>query len=478
VSSESNDDYLQQVRGEIRVQAAALPQRPLLARPTPVAQVRADSGDTIERDRLVYPIGALTDAHYLEFVQCAFRAILKRDPDPAEAQVQLGLLAAGRTKAEVLGNLRWSPEGRRIGVRISGLWPRYALAKAVRVPVLGYALQWGATLAGLPLLARHQRAVETLFAASAHAATTASRALGSRMDDLANTDSQLRRRLDDLHAVTLELDTARTALHTSVSELEAALSGRIEGLHTAIDAQTSRLDELSFLRERVDELSFLRQRVYAINHWSHSLSQAFAQIEQVADQRETERGAVAARAALAVVAADTTRNARNLAWANAFAARMPAHARVLALACAGDWLALLAARGFDVTAAEPNAVLAEAARTDGITVEPASALDILRRVADMSLDGLSMLAFPVLARRASSVEWLVQARRALRDGGGLLLAFAREPAALVDTLLEPGATMPSPDVLMQLARTSGFTDVSRIDAADGSIALLAWRAAS
>ncbi|MEO6688436.1 MAG: hypothetical protein ABIS07_06510, partial [Dokdonella sp.] len=194
------------------------------------------------------------------------------------------------------------------------------------------------------------------------------------------------------------------------------------------------------------------------------------------DQREKEHAASAAQAALAVVAADPARAARNLAWANAFGTRLPERASVLALACAGDWPALLAARGFDVGTAEPNAALHEAANMHGIVVDPTPPRNVLRRAADASIDGLSMLAFPVLARSAPSIEWLAEAARVLRDSGVLLLAFAREPAALVDALLEASAPTISPDVLMQALLASGFVDTRRIDAADGSMALLARRA--
>ena len=151
---EKGDALIERARGEIRVQAATLRERPLLEREgSPVAR-----DERIDRARLDYRIGELTDAHHHAFVEQAFHALLKRAPTQAETDAHLALLAAGATKAEALGNLRWSPEGRAVGVRVAGLAPRYAMAKLRRVPLLGYLVDLPLNLAALPALARHQRA--------------------------------------------------------------------------------------------------------------------------------------------------------------------------------------------------------------------------------------------------------------------------------------------------------------------------------
>ena len=435
MSSRSNDEHLSKVRDEIRAQAQTLPQRPLLPRQAPPKRAPAKTQGAIERDRLDYPIGELTDPHYLDFIESAFRAILKRGPDEDETQTQLAVLAAGGPKAEVLGNLRYSSEGRRVGTRIHGLLPRYALAKAGRVPVLGYLLQLGMTAAALPLLARHQRAADMLAAARDH----------------------------DLRSVTRELSLAHSTQRAMLQEIETALRNRIEQLETTTTAYAGRFEELAFLR----------QRVYAINHWSHHLTEAFERIEAIADAHQVEQGVLAARTSLEVVAADMSRNTRNLAWADAFASDMPARGRVLALACGGDWFALLAARGFEVSGAEPNPALREAAYTRGVTIEGAAPQAVLRRAADASLDGLTILALPALEHAISCIELLAEAHRVLRDGGVLLLAFAREAVAMVDALLGTSSVATPVDVLTQALATSGFVDITRIDADDGSVALLA-----
>lgn len=465
MSSESNEDYLHEVQREIRAQAERLAQRPLLPRRPPSA-----CADGAERARRDYRIGELTDPHYLAFVEHAFRALLKRAPTPAETEAQLRLLGAGAAKAEILGNLRWSAEGRRIGTRVAGLLPRYALAKAARVPLLGYLVQWGLALAGLPLLVRHQRAIDTLAAAARHAALESEHTLGARLDMLATTQGA---RLDALAATQNQLrehlaDMQRRtdAIVDTMHAIEASLRTRIEALELTAGAQ----------RERLEELEFLRARVYAINHWSHQLTQAFAQIEETARERRQAHATLAATAAQAVIEADTARSRRNGEWADRFARELPADARVLLLASGRDWGDLLAARGLRWSGAGEQA--ADASRpsaSDGESVPPR---ELLRCCEDRSVEGLTVLALPLLARTLPLVELLGEAARVLRPGGRLLLAYARESDALVDALLAGEARAPDIELLTQALIAAGFGSVARVDAADGTPALLAQRAPS
>jgi hypothetical protein len=458
--NESHDEQLELAQREIRALAATLHARPRQARVAPAA---ARGDERIEPQRLAYRIGELTDAHYRAFVEQAFHALLKRLPSEAESAVQIAALAAGATKAEVLGNLRWSPEGRRIGVRVAGLLPRYASAKARRVPVLGYLLDLFTNLAGLPQLARHQRASDALLAAGDEAAAAANHALGLRLSHLDGQTTLLRQRADDLHAHAHELAVARDALSRALVHTEEALRHRIESLEGVASAHAGRLDELAFLR----------QRVHAMNHWAHHLTEAFARIDVVAAEREVEPADFAARAALAVVATDHGREARNAVWADAFAAMLPEKGRVLVLASGGDWTALLDARGINVDHAEQNQGLAEAARMHGARVEPVPAEDLLSRTADDSYDGLSVLALPALARAIHCGRLFVEASRVLRAGGTLLLADAREPIALVDALLGRPPVPLAPELVAQALTLAGFVDIRRMTSPDGTPAWLA-----
>ncbi|MEO5622876.1 MAG: methyltransferase domain-containing protein [Dokdonella sp.] len=276
MSSSSDDDYLDQVKAEIRAEAdAARGSSPSTPRLATTAADPVAAQDDIEPKRRDFAIGELTGAHYSAFVEQAFRAVLQREPDEAGWARQVHLLAAGASKAEVLGNLRWSPEGRRLRVRVRGLLPRYLLAKLAHVPLLGYVIEWAMAFAALPLLLRHQRAADTQVAARFDAAAGAQRDQGQRLDSLdsglmelgaerdrRNADAAAQRehgrRLDELTARVGEFgadhDRRSRVLQEAIRRMLLRLDDlqhRAETLHNRADAAQSHID---MLRERSDAL--------------------------------------------------------------------------------------------------------------------------------------------------------------------------------------------------------------------------------
>ena len=462
--NESNDEPLERARRGIRALAATLHERPRQARVAPGA---ARSDERIEPGRLDYRIGELTDAHYRAFVEQAFHALLKRMPTATESGAQIALLAAGATKAEVLGNLRWSAEGRRIGARVAGLLPRYASAKLRRIPVLGYLADVALTLAALPQLARHQRASDALLAAGDEAAAAASAAgdevaaatsaaLAERFARVEAAQGQrldlLQQRVDDLRAHAHGLRGALDELTRALVDANAAWGARIGALGEADRTHVARLDDLEMVR----------RQLHRVMRWSDAIGDAFDRIDVVAAEREQDDGRGAAAIAAAAVAADATRAARNAAWAACLGERLAARARVLALASDADWAGLLVARGFeviDVGRAHQDADVARRA--------------LLARHADASLDAVTALALPVLLPGWTLAGLLEELRRVLRPGGVALCASAREGVALVGSLRGTPGPVLEVDLVGHALATAGFVDVQPVSAADGSPALLA-----
>jgi hypothetical protein len=482
VSSEYNDEdpsaRIERAHREIRAQAAGLRERPRLGRADMPA---AEPAERLEPARLAYSLGDLTGSNHRSFVEAAFRALLKRAPERGETEVHLARLAAGARKVEILGDLRWAPEGRRVGVHVSGLRARYLLAKGARVPVLGYLLDLCLDVASLPLQPRHQRALETALAARDEAIQETLQGLNGRIGTLvaqirtlaeqaAARATQFTQHIEDLHATVHQHALARDALERKLHAIETVVHMRIEATEKAIE-EDRRIGERH--RERLDELEFIRQRFYAINHWTHSLEGAFAQIEEVARMRD---GELAIRAAtLAVPALAEPGRARDQQpWDDAFARMLPMHAAVLAFTCDRDWIERLARRGFVVVHAEPNPVLAEAARIDGVVVESVSAKELLRRTPDGCVDGISVLAASSVVGTLPLVELLDEAARVLRANGVLLLADAHGVATLVDDLLGVRTDARIDALPAPLFHAAGFAEVHRVDA-DGSVAWLLQR---
>jgi Domain of unknown function (DUF4214) len=88
-----------------------------------------------------YALGDFLVLSDQDFVSAAYHAVLRRQADPNGAQHYLKLLREGSLgKVEVLGRLRYSPEGRRLKVRVKGLAPAFVFAQGCRLASQARAL--------------------------------------------------------------------------------------------------------------------------------------------------------------------------------------------------------------------------------------------------------------------------------------------------------------------------------------------------
>jgi SAM-dependent methyltransferase len=96
-------------------------------------------------------LGELVDCHDEEFVRNAYRKLLGREADAAGlANALEHLRSGGWNKIDLLGSLRYSEEGRRVGVEVAGLRIAYLVRRLFRVPVVGYLLRSAEILLSLP----------------------------------------------------------------------------------------------------------------------------------------------------------------------------------------------------------------------------------------------------------------------------------------------------------------------------------------
>ncbi|MGL6291569.1 MAG: methyltransferase domain-containing protein, partial [Silanimonas sp.] len=78
-----------------------------------------------------------------DFVEQCYRVVLRRPPDPAGFTHYLDRLRRGElSKVEVIGEIRFSPEGRQRGVHVDGLLVPYTLQRWGRQRLLGRLLRW------------------------------------------------------------------------------------------------------------------------------------------------------------------------------------------------------------------------------------------------------------------------------------------------------------------------------------------------
>ncbi|MDX9786212.1 MAG: methyltransferase domain-containing protein [Desulfobacterales bacterium] len=103
--------------------------------------------------------------HDSDFIENAYRSILRRAPDTEGAQHYLSLLhSGGISKIEVLGRLRYSKEGRNQKIIVKGLWIRYFIQMLYKVPVAGRVLRIFSGVWKLPVILKNIQVIEnTVF---------------------------------------------------------------------------------------------------------------------------------------------------------------------------------------------------------------------------------------------------------------------------------------------------------------------------
>jgi O-antigen chain-terminating methyltransferase len=101
------------------------------------------------------------------FLEEAYRLTLGRPPDAAgAAHYQRAMLRGAITRMEVLGRLRFSPEGRKRDAPLPGVALAFAFATLYRVPVAGPLLAFAARLARLAPHCQDRSTIESVASAS------------------------------------------------------------------------------------------------------------------------------------------------------------------------------------------------------------------------------------------------------------------------------------------------------------------------
>lgn len=197
-----------------------------------------------------YTLRDFLDFHDEAFVVNAYRGVLRRDPDPTGMDNFLGKLRNGDyTKIEILGRLRFSPEGRRRGVRIRGLALPFAVHTASRLPVVGYGIAWLNAIARLPVFIKNWQRFEAHIV---HGLDQQQRADLERLRALTDEKAgqqqivDLRQRLQDATA------QQQDALVQTQQHFQDELSRAATGQQALLESQkTFLLDALRDLRRQI-----------------------------------------------------------------------------------------------------------------------------------------------------------------------------------------------------------------------------------
>ena len=102
--------------------------------------------------------------HGEDFIKFAYRAILKREPDPEGFTFYLSKLKSGiYTKVDIICRLRFSKEGRAHKIKIKGLFPRCVYSFLKKIPFFGYIIRTVKALFTLPKIETRLNVLENSF---------------------------------------------------------------------------------------------------------------------------------------------------------------------------------------------------------------------------------------------------------------------------------------------------------------------------
>ena len=385
-----------------------------------------------------------------DFVENAYRTLLRRGPDPGGMSHHLERLRDGRSsKVEVLAALRWSPEGEIQGVHVDGLLAPFLLQKWRRKRWVGPVLGWFQSFARLSRLSERQAVLDAAQAREAqelggvvnlqaqqveHLFARLESTLSSHGAALAHAAAQVgvvSARLDSMDTLIARVDAAPDVVPVirvlaerleRISEQEAGLLGRVEVLDQALQPLLARAQEIQ--RNSVDMDPLLVAFEDAFRGGRQAMR---ARIEPYVDLvREAGAGSP--------------------------------EAPVLDLASGrGEWLELLKERQLVGRGVDSNRLFVEAGNGRGLQLTHGRAVDVLASLADASIGAVTVMRQADHLPLAELVEILDHSLRVLRPGGLLLLhGFNAENVVLAATETGMQGKPLPPEVMRWLVEARGF----------------------
>ena len=236
------------------------------------------------------------------FVEYAYRCILNRPMDSG-GEWYLERLRKGKSKTNVLLQIRYGREGRKQGVRIRGIRTSRALSRLARLPVLGllfrgiaYVLHSAWCLARLPLENRrqegwkqyamslftkvedHVNSGQTRIERLSEQFHSECRSTESEIRDLLDREKAIRCQLNELESIALEFTATHKELKQVAERVRQLESARNE-LESITLESTSRHKELEQVAERVRQLESAGAESQEARRKEHDLNTMRSELE-------------------------------------------------------------------------------------------------------------------------------------------------------------------------------------------------------
>ncbi|MDQ2802378.1 MAG: methyltransferase domain-containing protein [Pseudomonadota bacterium] len=430
-----------------------------------------------------------------DFVRHVHQELLRREADQKTVEeLTAGLLDGRLAKIEILGRLRFSPEGRRVGRRVPSLRWRFFLSRAYRLPVVGRLARIATALARMPRLLREMQRLEQSThqqAATLDRLQASAIADGSSFRQVAEAAASVRTRvlrLEESLSGVADLKQLATGLErrrehdVAVADSVLSLADRLEvleqlaprlqaehakRLEALVQATSRRLDEMdgSVRRQRGDLIDQQNRLGFMLEDVRKRLALPFT-------APETER---------LVEQADHALDSLYVAFENRF--RGPreeikerqtvflqlldecgagtTERPVLDVGCGrGEWLELLRGRGLSARGVDINRAMVELCQGMGLDVALGDAIKHLRAAAPGSLGAIT--GFHIIEHLPFKVfvQLLDLSLRALAGGGVIVFETPNPDNLFVGSrsfYLDPTHRNPLPkEMTTMLAEARGF----------------------
>ncbi len=366
-----------------------------------------------------YHINDFLKYHDQGFVINTYRGILKRPPDSGGRDHFLEHLRTGMTKAEILGRVRYSSEGRAIKVKIKGLFWPFAVQSSFRIPVLGYLLRIAVGIVQLPTILRNLQILEEgsfsgLSQLREHQNATA-RVMQDKVNNLIgaykhlNEYAQSKANKEDLTALSdqkadleaLEELSDKKADRAELTSLASAK--KFAYLKRDVVLQERRLSRLlEEARKRLPEPFDQEQLQAFAKEEDHLLDSLYVSFE---DQFRGTRQDIKDRAKVYLPLVQE---------AKAGTKERP----IMDVGCGrGEWLELLNEEGFTARGVDFNRVLVEQCRKCGIDVVESDVFEYLHTLPDVSLGAVTGLHIIEHLPLGALIKLIDETVRVLKPGG-------------------------------------------------------------
>jgi O-antigen chain-terminating methyltransferase len=400
-------------------------------------------------------------AYDMDFIHGAYSALLQRAPDAGGAAYFLRELRAGnKTKLEILGDLRFSPEGMARGVHVDGLMVPYWLLRLRRRRFIGTIVSWVLGVLRLRGQLDREARSEAALAYEMHA-------LGQLHNVFAE---EVEARLDNTSARLADIREEAALAHGIIERTLTDAMAEVQSRVDALEQLQGRVAALELVQARVDALEQLQGRVDALVpkvEYAHEVAREAATIVQ----RE-KRDAANATALDPLYARfeDEFRGTREsvterlmpyldmIVSVQAAVPQMP----VVDLGCGrGEWLALLRKKDVRAFGVDTNRVFVDDCHAQGLEVVLNDAIEVLSGLPDASVGAITAMHLVEHLPFDAMIRLFDQAYRVLRSGGVMILETPNPENLQVAShwfYLDPTHRNPlPPEALKWLVQARGFS---------------------